>query len=325
MEHTTNYNLNKPLDSENYDIAHQNENMDLIEEALTEISTDYLDKATYDTNKNGAADKADKLTTARTISLTGDVTGSGKFDGSANLSISAKVGTTAKTTPVDADSAVIIDSAASSVAKRTTWANIKAFLKTYFGTLYARKPADITSTSTNTSVADGTTTHTHALALGAVTNTKMATMPANTIKGNDGTTALAPQDLTAAEVWNILRSTVMSVNSGTFSVKGAPATTACGTYYRRANLVSINILRPPLPPLGGADISPISWVSNDPKLIAAGDYPCSVWSHTLGGAPGIINVTVVGGTTNKYVVHNTSGVTMANVWCSFTAPAYTIK
>ncbi len=205
MEHTTNYNLNKPLDSENYDIAHQNENMDLIEEALTEISTDYLDKATYDTNKNGAADKADKLTTARTISLTGDVTGSGKFDGSANLSISAKVGTTAKTTPVDADSAVIIDSAASSVAKRTTWANIKAFLKTYFGTLYARKPADITSTSTNTSVADGTTTHTHALALGAVTNTKMATMPANTIKGNDGTTALAPQDLTAAEVLGILQ------------------------------------------------------------------------------------------------------------------------
>lgn len=43
---------------------------------------------------------------------------------------------TAKTTPVDADSAVIVDSAASNVFKRTTYTNIKAFLKTYFDTLY---------------------------------------------------------------------------------------------------------------------------------------------------------------------------------------------
>lgn len=44
---------------------------------------------------------------------------------------------TAKTTPVDADLAVIADSAASNVAKKVTWANIKATLKTYFDTLYA--------------------------------------------------------------------------------------------------------------------------------------------------------------------------------------------
>jgi hypothetical protein len=43
---------------------------------------------------------------------------------------------TAKTTPIDADSAVIVDSAASNVFKRTTYTNVKAFLKTYFDTLY---------------------------------------------------------------------------------------------------------------------------------------------------------------------------------------------
>lgn len=44
---------------------------------------------------------------------------------------------TAKTTPVDADSAVIVDSAAANVFKRTPFTDLKAFLKTYFDTLYA--------------------------------------------------------------------------------------------------------------------------------------------------------------------------------------------
>lgn len=43
---------------------------------------------------------------------------------------------TAKTTPVDADTMPLIDSAASNVLKKVTWANIKATLKTYFDTLY---------------------------------------------------------------------------------------------------------------------------------------------------------------------------------------------
>lgn len=44
---------------------------------------------------------------------------------------------TAKTTPVDADTMGLIDSAASSVLKKVTWANIKTTLKAYFDTLYA--------------------------------------------------------------------------------------------------------------------------------------------------------------------------------------------
>lgn len=41
-----------------------------------------------------------------------------------------------KTTPVDADAVVITDSAASDAPKRTTGTNFKAYLKTYFDTLY---------------------------------------------------------------------------------------------------------------------------------------------------------------------------------------------
>lgn len=46
-------------------------------------------------------------------------------------------GATAKAAPVDADELSVQDSAAAFVLKRTTWANIKAVLKTHFDTLYA--------------------------------------------------------------------------------------------------------------------------------------------------------------------------------------------
>lgn len=45
-------------------------------------------------------------------------------------------GASAKTTPVDADTVALIDSAASNVLKKLSWANIKATLKTYFDTFY---------------------------------------------------------------------------------------------------------------------------------------------------------------------------------------------
>ena len=45
-------------------------------------------------------------------------------------------GRDAKTTPVDSDVVGLNDSAASDVLKKTTWANIKATLKSYFDTLY---------------------------------------------------------------------------------------------------------------------------------------------------------------------------------------------
>jgi len=63
------------------------------------------------------------------------------IEASADVTDAANVGAaihgaTGKTTPVDADTLAVIDSAASNALKKTTWANIKATLKTYFDTLY---------------------------------------------------------------------------------------------------------------------------------------------------------------------------------------------
>jgi hypothetical protein len=60
------------------------------------------------------------------------------FDGSAPITVIAP-GThaaTSKATPVDADELPLVDSAASNVLKKLTWANLKATAKTYFDTLY---------------------------------------------------------------------------------------------------------------------------------------------------------------------------------------------
>lgn len=54
-------------------------------------------------------------------------------------------GATAKTTPVDADFIGLMDSAASNILKKLSWANVKATAKTYFDTLYRSKAASIYS------------------------------------------------------------------------------------------------------------------------------------------------------------------------------------
>jgi len=78
------------------------------------------------------------------------------------------VAATGKTTPVDADQLPLVDSAASNVLKKLTWANAKATLKAYFDTLYTNNTGTVTNvsaltlgtTGTNLSstVATGTTT-----------------------------------------------------------------------------------------------------------------------------------------------------------------------
>lgn len=66
-------------------------------------------------------------------------------------------GAAAKTTPVDADTIGLIDSAASNVLRKLSWANIKATLKAYFDTLYvALSGSALTGGFTATAVDDGT-------------------------------------------------------------------------------------------------------------------------------------------------------------------------
>ena len=60
---------------------------------IVDFKVNNTTKSSIDNNGNftGKSASADKLATARTITLTGDVTGSASFDGSANISISATV------------------------------------------------------------------------------------------------------------------------------------------------------------------------------------------------------------------------------------------
>ncbi len=80
---------------------------------------------------SGNAGTATALQTARNID-------GQSFDGTADITVIAP-GTHAaasKTTPVDADELPLVDSAASNVLKKLTGTNLKAYLKTYFDTLY---------------------------------------------------------------------------------------------------------------------------------------------------------------------------------------------
>lgn len=89
---------------------------------------------TADSSKSVASAAA--LTTARNID-------GQSFDGTGNITVIAP-GThaaTSKATPVDADELPIVDTAASNVLKKLTWANLKATLKTYFDTLYVGLPS----------------------------------------------------------------------------------------------------------------------------------------------------------------------------------------
>lgn len=95
------------------------------------------------TSVSGNAGTATALQNARTID-------GQSFDGTGNITVIAP-GThaaTSKATPVDADELPLVDSAASNVLKRLTWANLKATLKTYFDALYPSGSG--TSSGTNT-------------------------------------------------------------------------------------------------------------------------------------------------------------------------------
>lgn len=77
------------------------------------------------------------------IEANADVTDAGNVGSSIH-------GADAKTTPVDADTLPIIDSAASNVLKKVTWANVKATLKSYFDS--------VTTTYTNKRITKRVTT-----------------------------------------------------------------------------------------------------------------------------------------------------------------------
>jgi hypothetical protein len=101
------------------------------------------------TSVTGNAGTATALQTGRTID---GVT----FDGTGNITVIAPATNAAssKATPVDADELPLVDSAASNVLKKLTWANLKATLKTYFDTLYQTVDAELSALAGLTSAAN---------------------------------------------------------------------------------------------------------------------------------------------------------------------------
>lgn len=108
-------------------------------------------------------------------------------------------GATAKTTPVDADTIPLSDSAASGALKKLTWGNLLATAKTYFDTLY-NKYVHPNHSGDVTSVADGATT----IAANVVSNSKLSTVNTATIKGRATAGTGNVEDLTATQVRTIL-------------------------------------------------------------------------------------------------------------------------
>lgn len=116
-------------------------------------------------------------------------------------------GLTGKTTPVDADTALISDSAASDVAKKLTWANIKATLKTYFDTLYATVAGSVSQVFSAASIE-----------LGHASDTTLTRSSAGVlaVEGAMVATLSTAQNWTASQ-----RSAPITDNDGSFDLSGA--------------------------------------------------------------------------------------------------------
>jgi hypothetical protein len=117
---------------------------------------------------------------------------------------SSIVGVSAKTTPIDADSIGIIDSEASNSLKKSTWTNIKAFLKTYFDTLYQTAlgfTAENVANKENSTIDTDTTKYPTINLLKTGLDTKQATLVnQSNIKSINGTTLLGSGDLVVSGI-----------------------------------------------------------------------------------------------------------------------------
>lgn len=121
----------------------------------------------------------------------GDLTISGGSGDVAGSTVAA----TAKTTPVDADLLPIVDSAASNVLKKLTWANLKATLKTYFDTLYVSLSGALGTPSSGT-LTNCTGLPTAGMVDASVTLAKMANLAQDQFIGRTTASTGVPQTAT---------------------------------------------------------------------------------------------------------------------------------
>jgi hypothetical protein len=149
------------------------------------------------TSVSGNAGTATALATGRAID-------GQTFDGTAAITVIAP-GThaaTGKTTPVDADEIPLVDSAASNVLKKLTWANLKATIKAYTDTLYPSGSGTSTGTNTGDQTISDATISTSDITTNNVSSSKhgfVPKLPNDATKFLDGTGAFSiPAGLTSA-------------------------------------------------------------------------------------------------------------------------------
>ena len=145
---------------------------------------------------------------------------------------------TDKTTPVDADTINIVDSADSNKAKKVSWANIKATLKTYFDGFYSVPCITITTSSSidtdttgsgysqhgrNTKISNGA----NAINLTVQTSSNSDFVASYTKIGSSNITFVAGSGATLVQL------------SGTAVLSGAVGSTACLT--RNGNIYYLQI------------------------------------------------------------------------------------
>lgn len=129
------------------------------EHTLTQGTGKLLGRTTAGTGATEEITPNSSLTLAATaLSVTSRTIDGIAFDHTADVTVIAPAthAASSKATPVDADELPLVDSAASNVLKRLTWANLKATLKAYFDTLYPNASLFAITTTAN-ALADNNT------------------------------------------------------------------------------------------------------------------------------------------------------------------------